>query len=82
MQISGANKLTEVPFIECQHAQIKHVFYLYLQCTSSLLDESAYIKDAIAKLTVEIMKREWPQNWPDVIQSLSEISQKGVKYIS
>ncbi|XP_028398480.1 exportin-5-like isoform X2 [Dendronephthya gigantea] len=46
-------------------------------CTSSLLDEPSYIKDAIAKFTVEIMKREWPQNWPDVIKTLSEISQKG-----
>jgi hypothetical protein len=36
----------------------------------------------IAKFTVEIMKREWPQNWPDIIDNLSEISQKGVMHIA
>ena len=36
----------------------------------------------IAKVTVEIMKREWPQNWPEVIKNLSEISQKGVRHIT
>ncbi|CAB3983469.1 exportin-5 isoform X2 [Paramuricea clavata] len=50
----------------------------YIQgCTNSLLDEPTYLNDVIAKLTVEIMKREWPQNWPDIIDNLSEISQKG-----
>ena len=28
------------------------------------------------------MKREWPQNWPEVIAKLSEISQKGVRHIA
>ena len=51
-------------------------------CTTSILDEPSYIKDAIAKFTVEIMKREWPQNWLDVIATLSEMSQKGVRHES
>lgn len=28
------------------------------------------------------MKREWSQNWPDLIMKLSEISQKGVRHIA
>ncbi|XP_046847872.1 exportin-5-like [Xenia sp. Carnegie-2017] len=43
----------------------------------SLLDEPTYLKDAIAKYAVEIMKREWPQNWPDVINQLGDIAQQG-----
>ena len=29
---------------------------------------AAFIKDATARLVVEIAKREWPQQWPTMLQ--------------
>ena len=42
-----------------------------------ILSEEAHIKDALSRIVVEMMKREWPQNWPALMTELSAVSQTG-----
>ena len=39
-----------------------------------------YIKDGIARLVVEMVKREWPQQWPNFLQELTGLAQVGQEY--
>ena len=39
-----------------------------------------YIKDGIARLVVEMVKREWPQQWPNFLQELTDLAQVGQEY--
>jgi exportin-5 len=36
-----------------------------------------HIKDALSRIVVEMIKREWPQHWPSLLQELSAASDKG-----
>lgn len=38
-----------------------------------------YIKDGIARIFTEVVKREWPQQWPDLIPTLSDICSRSVR---
>ncbi len=40
--------------------------------------EPSHIKESIAKLVVELVKREWPQNWGSLLVELGEIQSIGV----
>ncbi len=40
--------------------------------------EPGHIKESIAKLVVELVKREWPQNWGSLLVELGEIQSIGV----
>lgn len=42
-----------------------------------LIKDPTYIKDAIARILVEIAKREWPQQWPSFLAELETMSSKG-----
>lgn len=46
--------------------------------TQDILTEPHYIKNALAKIVVEIIKREWPQHWPGMLQELYNLSTCGV----
>lgn len=37
-----------------------------------------HIKDALSRIIVEMMKREWPQQWPTLLGELSSASEKGL----
>lgn len=39
--------------------------------------ESAHIKDALSRVIVEMIKREWPQQWPTLLAELSQACSKG-----
>ncbi|KAK6181164.1 hypothetical protein SNE40_009086 [Patella caerulea] len=45
--------------------------------TKYLLEEELHVKDAISRIVVELMKREWPQNWQSLMTDLHNISQHG-----
>ena len=51
----------------------------WFQGTQSLLEEEYHIKDAVSRITVELIKREWPQLWPNLQQDLDLLSKKGVR---
>lgn len=37
-----------------------------------------HIKDALSRIIVEMIKREWPQQWPTLLSELSAASEKGI----
>ncbi|KAG5676757.1 hypothetical protein PVAND_006566 [Polypedilum vanderplanki] len=37
-----------------------------------------HIKDALSRIVVEMIKREWPQQWPTLLTELSAASEKGL----
>lgn len=41
--------------------------------TEPLLQEEAHIKDALSRVIVELIKREWPQQWSTLLAELSEV---------
>uniref|UniRef100_A0A8C5MZE0 Exportin 5 n=1 Tax=Leptobrachium leishanense TaxID=445787 RepID=A0A8C5MZE0_9ANUR len=42
-----------------------------------VLEEGAHIKNVFARIVVEMIKREWPQNWPDMLSELDALTKKG-----
>lgn len=45
--------------------------------TLPLLLEQGHIKDAVSRLVVEMIKREWPQQWPGLLDELNELCSRG-----
>lgn len=48
------------------------------QGTHSILEEESHIKDALSRIIVEMIKREWPQNWPDMLKEMEALTSHGV----
>lgn len=42
-----------------------------------LLQEENHIKDALSRVVVEMIKREWPQQWPTLLAELSQACTRG-----
>jgi len=45
--------------------------------TGHLSVEHLFIKDALARVVVELVKREWPQQWPSLLQELDTLCRQG-----
>ncbi|ESO90188.1 hypothetical protein LOTGIDRAFT_192362 [Lottia gigantea] len=45
--------------------------------TKNIIEEELHVKDAISRIIVELMKREWPQNWPTLMTELHDAAQHG-----
>lgn len=45
--------------------------------TEPLLQEENHIKDALSRVVVEMIKREWPQQWPTLLVELSQVCNRG-----
>ncbi|XP_071432148.1 exportin-5 isoform X1 [Pithys albifrons albifrons] len=45
--------------------------------TQSILEEESHIKDVLSRIVVEMIKREWPQHWPDMLKELDTLSTQG-----
>ena len=41
------------------------------------LEKYGHIKDALARVIVEMIKREWPQQWPTLLEELQMASSQG-----
>ncbi|KAK7075731.1 Exportin-5 [Halocaridina rubra] len=50
---------------------------LVLEGTLDLLHEHIFVKDKVSRLIVEMIKREWPQQWPNLVSGLRHIGDKG-----
>lgn len=46
--------------------------------TNNLLQERRFIKEKFAKIFVDILKREWPQNW-NAFYDLNQVTGKDLK---
>lgn len=44
------------------------------------MTETSYIKDGTARLVVEMVKREWPQQWPNFLAELTDLAKTGKEY--
>lgn len=55
----------------------KSLLNIIAQGTLGILKEFVYIKDAIARVVTEIIKREWPQLWPTLLNELYVLCQMG-----
>ncbi|XP_053160155.1 exportin-5 isoform X2 [Hemicordylus capensis] len=45
--------------------------------TQPILEEESHIKDVLSRIVVEMIKREWPQHWPDMLKELDALSKQG-----
>nr|XP_006811536.1 PREDICTED: exportin-5-like [Saccoglossus kowalevskii] len=45
--------------------------------TLDILNEQLYIKDGLSRIVVEMVKREWPQNWPTLLSELNCLCGQG-----
>ncbi|NXA32685.1 XPO5 protein, partial [Eudromia elegans] len=55
-----------------------NVMSLISSGTQSILEEESHIKDVLSRIVVEMIKREWPQHWPDMLMELDTLSKQGV----
>lgn len=53
------------------------VMELIANGTLSILEEENHIKDVLSRIVVEMIKREWPQHWPDMLMELDTLSRQG-----
>ncbi|XP_040286763.1 exportin-5 [Bufo bufo] len=42
-----------------------------------IMEEEGHIKDVLARIVVEMIKREWPQHWPDMLTELEGLIKNG-----
>lgn len=42
-----------------------------------ILEEESHIKDVLSRIVVEMIKREWPQHWPDMLKELESLTKQG-----
>ncbi|XP_051945873.1 exportin-5 isoform X2 [Xyrauchen texanus] len=45
--------------------------------THPILEEECHIKDALSRIVVEMIKREWPQHWPDMLKEMEALTAMG-----
>ncbi|CAB1312894.1 unnamed protein product [Coregonus sp. 'balchen'] len=45
--------------------------------TYPILEEESYIKDVLSRIIVEMIKREWPQHWPDMLKEMEALTSVG-----
>ncbi|CAB1338502.1 unnamed protein product [Coregonus sp. 'balchen'] len=45
--------------------------------TYPILEEESHIKDVLARIIVEMIKREWPQHWPDMLKEMEALTSIG-----
>ncbi|KAG3289529.1 exportin 5, transcript variant X2 [Ictidomys tridecemlineatus] len=53
------------------------VMELIANGTLNILEEENHIKDVLSRIMVEMIKREWPQHWPDMLMELETLSRLG-----
>lgn len=52
--------------------------YVLFQGMQTVLEEECHIKDALSRIVVEMIKREWPQHWPDMLKEMEALTAIGV----
>ncbi len=62
---------------QAQKISIKDVTMSLLQSCEGDISRHIHLRDALSRVVVEMMKREWPQHWPNLLPELYEIASKG-----
>uniref|UniRef100_A0A3B3D1F8 Exportin 5 n=1 Tax=Oryzias melastigma TaxID=30732 RepID=A0A3B3D1F8_ORYME len=61
-----------------EKVQIKEcAMQLLSRGTHSILEEESHVKDALSRIIVEMIKREWPQHWPDMLKEMESLTSQG-----
>ncbi|KAK5854052.1 hypothetical protein PBY51_015155 [Eleginops maclovinus] len=61
-----------------EKVQLKEcAMHLLATGTHSILEEESHIKDGLSRITVEMIKREWPQHWPDMLKEMEALTSNG-----
>uniref|UniRef100_A0A4W3GMT6 Exportin 5 n=1 Tax=Callorhinchus milii TaxID=7868 RepID=A0A4W3GMT6_CALMI len=64
--------------VQREKVQLKNsVMTLLSRGTHNIMVEEAYIKDALSRIVVEMIKREWPQQWPDMLNEMDKLTAMG-----
>ncbi|XP_067093000.1 exportin-5 [Osmerus mordax] len=45
--------------------------------THPILQEQSHVKDVLSRIVVEMIKREWPQHWPDMLKEMETLTSQG-----
>ncbi|XP_071797679.1 exportin-5-like [Asterias amurensis] len=53
------------------------VIRLFQNGTEDLLQEQMCIKDGLSRIMVEMIKREWPQHWPSLMNEFNSLCSQG-----
>uniref|UniRef100_UPI00358FCC8B exportin-5-like n=1 Tax=Myxine glutinosa TaxID=7769 RepID=UPI00358FCC8B len=53
------------------------VLKIIAEGTLPIMEEEAHIKDVASRLVVEMAKREWPQQWPEMLDELKALCKRG-----
>uniref|UniRef100_T1JEG0 Folliculin n=1 Tax=Strigamia maritima TaxID=126957 RepID=T1JEG0_STRMM len=70
------NRWNNLNFVEKQFIR-DNALRLLVSGTNDMLTEPAFIKNAVTKIVVEIIKRQWPLEWPTLIDDLRDVSNVG-----
>ncbi|XP_076017062.1 exportin-5 isoform X2 [Genypterus blacodes] len=61
-----------------EKVHLKHcAMQLLSNGSHSILEEQCHIKDALSRIVVEMIKREWPQHWPEMLKEMEALSSQG-----
>ncbi|XP_030854672.1 exportin-5 isoform X2 [Strongylocentrotus purpuratus] len=61
-----------------QKLQFKNlILEMITKKSTNVLEEENYIKEGLVKIVVEMIKREWPQQWPSLLEELDQMCQIG-----
>ncbi|XP_018497195.1 exportin-5 [Galendromus occidentalis] len=61
-----------------QHNYLKEEVFFYMRNLKCILSEAPHVKQAICRVVVEIVKREWPQKWPEFMPNLLNLANTGI----
>lgn len=56
-------------------------FFKTLQGSTGVLEEECYVKDAISRVLVEVIKHEWPTKWKTLLGDLYKLGEQGVSLV-
>lgn len=75
----SSNLCVFIAHFSCLEIQSYSLHNLILfQGTLRILEEENHIKDVLSRIVVEMIKREWPQHWPDMLMELDTLFRQGV----
>nr|XP_055029177.1 uncharacterized protein LOC129418254 [Misgurnus anguillicaudatus] len=64
-------------FMHALRRFLSHVCCIPFQGVHPILEEECHIKDALSRIVVEMIKREWPQQLPEMLTEMVELTALG-----
>ncbi|PRP76017.1 exportin-5-like [Planoprotostelium fungivorum] len=61
-----------------QREFIKGLAFKLMTGVGDILEEPQFVKEKIAQLVVDLVKRDWPQRWPNLFETLKGMTTQGL----